>query len=275
MKWVRFHAVNRWFPAAAAAVLGVGLLTGCVAEVDTLESHPAEASAPEGVLDADELHGELRALIQEVSAEHGGRIGIAVATGDDVVRAGLSGHSWAWSTIKVPVALTADARDLAEEELIQASISQSDNDAAYLLSLLIEGDYGDLPHVPELNAEWPGETVWSLGEQAQFAAQLPCLDTVGTTYEAMGEVVDWQQVGLAQLPGAHFKGGWGQDTDTVYTLRQLGTAPVDGGVVGLAVITHPDDSTHATAEEILDEVGRGLKELIDAHSIAPATSCRE
>lgn len=271
MKWVRFRPVNRWFPAAAAAVMGFGLLTGCVAEVDTLEAPPEEVTTRDG-LSADELHGELKALIQEVNEEHGGRIGIAVATGEGVVRAGLSGNSWAWSTIKVPVALTADARGLADEELIQASISQSDNDAAYLLSLLIENDHGGLEHVPELE-EWPGETEWTLSEQAQFAAGLPCTDTVGTTYEAMGEIVDWQQVGLSRIPGARFKGGWGQDTDTVYTLRQLGTAPVGDGVVGLAVITHPDDSLHTTAEEILDEVGIGLRELLDARSIAPAVPC--
>lgn len=271
MKWVRFHPVNRWFPAAVAAVMGIGLLTGCVAEGDTLEAHPEEVTAGDH-LDAEELRGELRKLIREVSEEHGGRVGIAVATGDGVVRAGLSGNSWAWSTIKVPVALTADARGLAEEELIQASISQSDNDAAYLLSLLIENDHGGLRHVPEL-AEWPGETEWNLSEQAQFAAGLPCTDTVGTTYEAMGEIVDWQQVGLAQIPGARFKGGWGQDTATVYTLRQLGTVPVGDGVVGLAVITHPDDRLHTTAEEILDEVGLGLKELLEARSIGPADTC--
>ncbi|MCS5480835.1 hypothetical protein NYP18_14415 [Corynebacterium sp. YIM 101645] len=264
--------MNRWFPAAMVAVMGAGLMTGCVTEVGTLEAQLEEVTSSDH-LTAEELHGELRKLIQEVNEEHGGRIGIAVATGDGVVRAGLSGHSWAWSTIKVPVALAADARGLAEEELVQASISQSDNDAAYLLSLLIDNDHDGLPHVPEL-AEWPGETEWSLSEQAQFAAGLPCTDTVGTTYGAMGEIVDWQQVGLSQIPGARFKAGWGQDTDTVYTLRQLGTAPVDTGVVGLAVITHPDDGTHATAEEILDEVGLGLRELIDARSISPAVSCR-
>lgn len=266
-----FNPVNRWFPAAAAAVMGVGLLAGCVAEVGTLEVSPQEVTSGD-YLSAEELHGELRKLIQEVNGEHGGRIGIAVATGNGVVRAGLSGHSWAWSTIKVPVAVTADARDLAEEEMIQASISQSDNDAAYLLSVLIDNDHGGLRHVPELE-EWPGQTEWGLSEQARFAAGLPCADTVGTTYEAMGEIVDWQQVGLAQIPEARFKGGWGQDTDTVYTLRQLGTVPLDDGVVGLAVITHPDDQLHATAEKILDEVGLGLKELLDAHSIGPAVTC--
>jgi hypothetical protein len=273
VKWVGFPGVNRWFPPAAAVVLGAGLLAGCAADVGTVEAYPVEISSGD-FLDAEELQGELRALIRKVNEEHGGRIGIAVATGDDVVRAGLSGNSWAWSTIKVPVALTADARGVAGEDLIRASVSQSDNHAAYVLSVLIDGDHGGLPHVPEL-AEWPGETEWNLSEQAQFAAGLPCTDTVGTTYGAMGEIVDWQQVGLARIPDARFKGGWGQDTDTVYTLRQLGTAPVGDGVVGLAVITHPDDGLHATAEEILDEVGLGLRELLDARSIGPAVTCRK
>ncbi|QGU04499.1 hypothetical protein CETAM_06165 [Corynebacterium comes] len=247
---------------------------GCAADVDEPAARVANVApvAENGYLGPEELRQELRALIRDVNDEHGGRIGIAVATGEGVVHSGLSGNSWAWSTIKVPVAMAADDRGLATEELIEASISSSDNDAAYQLSVLIDGDYGNLRHAPTL-ADPPGETKWRLADQAQFAVLLPCTDTAGTTYGAMGEIVEWQQFGLANIPGAHFKGGWGYDTDTVYTLRQFGTADVDDGVVGLAIISHPDDGSHASAEEILDEVGSRLKELLDAHSIGPAATC--
>lgn len=264
--------MKRWFPGLAVVLLGAGLLAGCAEGVDKNEMPAVPVPEPTRP-GAEALGEELRALIREVNEDHGGRSGIAVATEDGVVHSGLSGNSWAWSTIKVPVALVADQRGLATDELIEAAISYSDNDAAYMLSELIDNDYGDLPHVPDL-AHPPGETNWSLADQARFASLLPCVDTVGTTYGAMGEIVEWQRRGLAEIPGVHFKGGWGYDTETVYTLRQFGTVDVDDGVVGLAVITHPDDGTHATAEAILDDLGRGLAELVDARSIGPAVSCR-
>lgn len=267
--------MNKWSLRVATSLLFAGVLSGCVAQVDTLEASPAPSArdAASGYLEAEELRGELRSLIRTVNERHGGRAGISVATGEGVVHAGLTGNSYAWSTIKVPVAMVVDERGAATEELIEASISRSDNDAAYQLFLLLEGDDGSLRHVPALE-ELPGETKWKLFDQAQFAAQLPCADTAGTTYRMMGEIVDWQQVGLSKLPDAHFKGGWGYDTDTVYTLRQLGTAKVEDGVIGLALITHPDDGSHATAEKILNELGEGLNKLIDAKSLGPAAACR-
>lgn len=254
-----------------------GLLAGCVSDVERQpdvdgRGDVVAAEEESTYLGPEGLRGELRSLIRDVNAEHGGRSGVAVATADGVAHSGLSGNSWAWSTIKVPVAVVADERGVATEELIEASISFSNNDAAYALSTLLEGDYGALPHVPEI-IEPPGETKWRLEDQALFATQLPCVDETGATYEAMGDIVEWQQRGLAEIPGAHFKGGWGYDTDTIYTLRQFGTAEVDGGVVGLALITHPDDGSHDTAEAILDDLGGGLKKLLDARSIGPAVTC--
>ncbi|NLA54838.1 MAG: hypothetical protein GX859_00850 [Corynebacterium humireducens] len=272
--------MNTWFSGlarvasrAVPALLGVGLLAGCVSDGAAEENVSPESAADSSLLTAEELRQELRALAREVGDGYGGRVGIAVATADGVTHVGLTGNSWSWSTIKVPVAVVADREEVATEALIGASISSSDNAAAYQLSRAIDGDLGDLPHTPELEA-LPGETKWSLVEQAQFAAELPCLDTVGTTYAAMADIVDWQQYGLAEIPDAHFKGGWGGDTSRVYTVRQLGTVPVGKGVVGLAVITHPDDNSHDTAVEILDAVGSGLAELIEAGAIGPAVTCR-
>lgn len=251
----------------------IGLLAGCVSNGAAGEQPPPEARPEPAPLSGPDLREELRDLARDVSAEHSGRVGIAVATAEGVTHVGLSGNSWAWSTIKVPVAVVADEQGVATEALIEASISTSDNAAAYQLSRAIDRDLGDLPHTPEV-APLPGETLWPLVEQAQFAAELPCLDTVGTTYEAMGEIVDWQRYGLAEILDAHFKGGWGSDTAEVFTVRQLGTVPVGKGAVGLAVLTHPDDNSHDTAVEILDAVGAGLAELIEADAIGPAVTCR-
>lgn len=265
--------MKKWWELGVA-LMCAGLVSGCASHGTAIEADAPEVVeiAPDGdpYLSAEELRAQLRDIAREISDEYGGRLGIAVTDGEDVVQVGLSGNSWAWSTIKVPVAVVADREGVATEELIVASISSSDNDAAYYLSAAIDMDLGDLGHVPELEP-LPGETPWSLVEQARFAAELPCVDEIGTTWDAMGDIVEWQDYGLGQIPGTHFKGGWGQDTPRVYTLRQLGAVPVDGGTVGIAVITHPDDADHDTATLILDEVGLRLAGLI--HDIAPGTTC--
>ena len=254
-------------------LLSAGLLAGCASHGVAGENTAAAPIDEPATLSLEELRGELLSLARTAGEEQGGRVGIAVATADGVAQAGLNGNSWSWSTIKVPVAVVADEQGVATEALIEASISVSDNAAAYQLSRAIDRDLGDLLHAPELEP-LPGETIWRLTEQAQFAAQLPCLDTVGTTYAAMGDIVEWQRYGLAEIDGARFKGGWGNDTDEVYTVRQLGTVPAGGGVVGVALITHPDDNSHDTAVEILDAVGRGLATLIAADALAPVEACR-
>lgn len=256
---------------AVVLPLCAGLLAACVSDGTAGES-AAEQTPVDAHHSPADLRAELLALATQVSADHGGRVGIAVATGEEVVHVGLTGNSYAWSTVKVPVAVVADREGVATEALIAASISNSDNAAAYQLSRAIDLDLDDLAHAPELEP-LPGETFWPLTEQALFAAQLPCLDTEGTTYEAMADIVDWQQYGLANIDGAHFKGGWGLDAPRVYALRQLGTVPVEGGLIGVALMTHPDDADHDTGVDILDALSLGLAELIDADAIAPATSC--
>lgn len=256
---------------AVVLPLCAGLLAACVSDGPSGES-AAETTPAVIHHDPADLRAELLALAKRVSADHGGRVGIAVATGEEVVHVGLTGNSFAWSTVKVPVAVVADRKGVATPELIAASISNSDNAAAYQLSWSIDHDLEGLAHAPELEP-LPGETFWPLPDQALFAAQLPCVDTEGTTYDSMADIVDWQQYGLANIDGAHFKGGWGLDTPRVYALRQLGTVPVEGGLIGVALITHPDDADHDTGVEILDALSLGLAKLIDAGAIAPATSC--
>ncbi|GAB3690752.1 hypothetical protein GCM10027595_01320 [Corynebacterium nasicanis] len=248
----------------------VGLLAGCVRDGAAEDLH--QEAAAEDMLNAAAMREELFALAAEVGADHGGRVGIAVATGEDVIHVGLSGNSYAWSTIKVPVAVVADREGVATDDLIEAAISSSDNEAAYYLSQAIDHDLADLDHAPEL-AELPGETFWTLKEQAQFAAQLPCVDTAGTTYAAMADIVDWQQYGLANIKGAHFKGGWGLDGPMLYAVRQIGTVPVKGGYVGVAIMSYPDDGDHDTGVDILDALSLGIADLIDTHALGSAAIC--
>ncbi|WIM72504.1 hypothetical protein QP028_00110 [Corynebacterium suedekumii] len=164
------------------------------------------------------------------------------------------------------MAIAADKQDLVVDGVIGQAISASDNDAAYQLRVL--ADEVHMPGVPEL-ADPMGRTEWPVAEQAEFAVRIPCIDTSGTTYDAMADIVEWQDYGLGDLPGARFKGGWGPDTDTVYTLRQFGTIPTDDGLFGVALIVHPDDNTHDTAEAMVVDLVAALQERISA-AVFPA-----
>ncbi|MDO5668936.1 MAG: hypothetical protein Q4G50_02920 [Corynebacterium sp.] len=244
------------------ALLCLGL-AGCGVEGDVDKQEAPEQPAID-------LQAELIDIARAAAAT-GGRVGIALATGDEVIHVGLSGESWAWSTIKVPLAIEAERRDVAGE-LIDPTITLSDNNTSYQLARNIDFDLSELPHVPELDP-LPGETLWPLREQAQFAAEIPCLDTGGSTYAAMAEIVDWQSYGLAEIDGARFKGGWGIDAPHQYSIRQLATVPVDGGYIGIAVQTYPDDASHDQGMAVLDVIGQKLDQLIDAHDLTPAAIC--
>ncbi|MDO5512846.1 hypothetical protein [Corynebacterium sp.] len=258
-------------PGAVVLLLSAGLVAGCVADT-TAEETPVEPVDDGTSLERVDLRAELRTLVAEVSADHGGRVGLALATGDEVVHVGLTGTSFAWSTVKVPIAVAAEREGVATEALIEASISNSDNAAAYQLARAVDLELGDLDFVPELEP-LPGETFWPLTEQAQFAADLPCVDTEGATYAAMADIVDWQRYGLANIDGAHFKGGWGLDAPQVYGVRQIGTVPAGDGHIGVAMIAYPDDANHDTGTDILDALSLGLAELIDAGDVAPTAIC--
>ncbi|RNE48302.1 hypothetical protein C5L39_07175 [Corynebacterium alimapuense] len=251
----------------------LNLLAGCAeasldAELPPVQTFTEQAQQT-AVLPVEE---NLTRLINDIEAVHGGTVGIAVAGADGVVQVGDLGDSDAWSTIKVPVAITADAAGLADPELIEAAITVSDNDAAYLLRLQV--DQTELPYVPELE-ELMGETHWLLADQAQFATNLSCLDTVGTTYDAMGRIVEWQDIGLGLIPEAHFKSGWGQETDDIYTYRQFGSVQTLDGALGLAVIAHPGDNTPETAEAMIQELGQGLSVLLESGLLGSGINCVE
>ena len=180
----------------------------------------------------------------------------------------------AWSTSKVPVAIASSRDNEWVADLVPTMISESDNDAAETLWVAMGGPNDAAAAVNEVLAEGgdvttefdamvaPGDTPWELEDQAAFAANLSCIDGAEPVLEAMGEIVDYQSYGLGQIDGARFKGGWGPDDEGGYLSRQLGTIPVEGGVVGVAIAARPEDATDETGREMLD----ALAEAIAGHA---------
>ena len=85
----------------------------------------------------------------------------------------------------------------------------------------------------------------------------------------MGEIAEDHKYGLGLLKGSAFKGGWGPDDEGVFTMRQLGV--VDG--VGIAMYVHPEDDTESGGRAMLDDMARGLRELLAEGALRGGGSC--
>lgn len=280
----------------AALVLGLVALTSVTAcsgptEVASKPS-PKESPRPDESANYD-VRAALRKVVTEVESEFDVRAGVSVADREGTVNAGLRGEEPAWSTVKVPIAIAA-LRDGASPELVDLAIKESDNDAAYALWSHVrwtEGDAGSA--VTELLKEYGstgefeepfGYSTWLLEDQAEFGAHLPCIPEAEQVYDAMDDIVEWQDNGLDKLPNTRAKGGWGlSEYDNGYTHRQIGvretTASGTGkkSTVGLAVeVTMPGEY----AEEAIPAlnvlaagVDRVVTEALEAGALKPVEGC--
>ena len=280
---------------AAAVALGLAVATtaaGCSApDRDAVQEAPETSS--EGVKNSYDLDAELRAVVADVESEYDVQAGVSVADRQGTFNAGLRGEEPAWSTVKVPIAIAA-LRDEASPELVDLAIKESDNDAAYALWSHVrwtEGDAGSA--VKALLKEYDssgefeepfGYSTWLLEEQAKFGAHLPCISEAAQVYDAMDDIVEWQDNGLDRLPHTRAKGGWGlSEEDNGYTHRQIGVRETEGvgkdadGTVGLAIeVTMPGDY----AEEAIPAlnllaagVDRVVTEALGEGALKPLVGC--
>ena len=301
---------SRWRRARAAIALMAGMtgvvpLAACApgngAAVLEAEGQPAsalrtQAVAPSPADDTAEqdLRAGLQELIEQVDAAHDGEVGVSVTTPEGLVSAGDVEVAKAWSTIKVPIAIAAMQKEVGTELQVEDTISYSGNEeAAALWAALGGGEQaaatvdsllwrnGGIAHTRTTVDEYPGEATpigfipWSLEGQATFASRLPCIPGVETVWEAMGNIAPWQRAGLGEIDGMHFKGGWSEeeDEDYSYTYRQFGALPTEEGTLGVAIIAHPEDGSHATASEMLNDLAQGIEELIDDGLLVAPDTC--
>jgi hypothetical protein len=121
-----------------------------------------------------------------------------------------------WSTIKVALAIAALRSDQPRaQDLVVKVITESDNpaseqlwsqlgepaDAAQKLQAII-AESGDTVTVVESRRVRPGftafgQTQWTLGGQARFTAQLPCIPDAATVVELMCSLSTGQRWGPA------------------------------------------------------------------------------
>lgn len=225
-----------------------------------------------------------------LESEHDGEVAVALtAVGAEAepMTFGALDSPEAWSTMKVPIAVAVERTDAAEDlrSTMEAAISSSDNDAAQTLwdalgssssareaTQDVIDDYGAASTetgpvlIEETGTEF-GMLAWSVGDQARFAAALPCDSEAAPVYEAMGEITEEHAWGLGQFDGAHFKGGWGDDEEGS-DVRQLGVIDTAAGSVGVAIAYQGSDYDEGVAA--LDDTATWLQENVDH---LPAGSC--
>jgi hypothetical protein len=216
----------------------------------------------------------------EVSAGLSGQVGVAIA-GDQGVRVlGLWNQGPAWSTVKVPLAIAGLRKSQdAAKPYVAPAIKESNNDAAEAIwsqlgttdeaaaavqAVLRDG--GDSETVVQSERVRPGYTpfgqsIWSLADQAQFAASLPCVEGSQIVLDDMRNLGANQQWGLALREDSAAKGGWGPSEHGTYLVRQLSVIATPSGSLGIALSAVPNDGTFETG---VAQIGK-LAEWVNNH----------
>ncbi len=169
------------------------------------------------------------------------------------------------------------ARDPTErdEELIDAALTASDNDAALALwdrlgppeaaaaavedVLASAGDTATKVETQVLRAGFTpfGQTRWSLAAQVQLMAALPDLPHSEAIRSRLRRVVPEQRWGLGALgEDVELKGGWGPDPGGRHLIRQMGIVRGSGLAVALAAV--PADGSFESGTGALDRLAEWL-----------------
>jgi hypothetical protein len=225
-----------------------------------------------------------------VSKDYDAKVGVAISAGEEKISAGDKGEGPAWSTIKVPIAITA-LQDGADPSLVDLAIKESDNDAAYALWSQVQWEEGVASEAVEkllrehgsnasIEDDAFGYSTWPLQEQANFGAQLPCIKEAEYVHEVLNDIVEWQNVGLSKHTSTRAKSGWGLDENSNdYTFRQFGVHEKDGKRVGVAlsVIVEGEDyeSGSAAIDDLADDVLKVIDKSIEDEKLEPDSSCED
>ena len=225
----------------------------------------------------------LRSSFDTLEATLAGVVGVGFAPvgGSDVTLFGKWTDGVAWSTIKVPLAISAIRQaGSAANAYTTPAITQSDNPAAEQLWSLL-GDPAAAAHAVQAVLREAGDTTtqvqsqrvrpgytafgqtqWSMQQQTLFTARLPCLPAAAAVVALMGTLASDQQWGLARIEGAATKAGWGPDTAGAYLVRQLGVLATSRGQTAITLAAKPNDGTFAGGISILDQLTTWIRGIL-------------
>lgn len=289
----------RWCTSLRSKHIGVaalvGLLSGCTIPTDrdvpeaaaptttVVVVKPATSTAVPTSAEVTTSAAQSTAATLDVSdivAAHGGRLGVAIVDGANVVTAGELTTGSAWSTMKVPVALAAARNGTASADLVRSAITSSDNAAAQSLwdslgdpataGQKTAAEIAAIAQAPQVNTVVTrpgfssfGQTNWALKEQAQFGYQLACHPLAQTVVPGMGSIDAGQSYGLGMV-GANFKGGWGPEPSGAYLVRQFGWVETPSGRVGVAIAAIAPDGSYGSGQAMLNEAAQRVQQFVSA-----------
>jgi hypothetical protein len=265
----RSRGLRAWLPLTLAVAT---VISGCAG----IQPDPrvAVASSPGGASAKRLSADDLRKDFEDFAAKLPGEVALAwaaVGSRHEVQSLGSVRDEAAWSTAKVPLGvarlrLAGGKLNDKTSEVLRRAITRSDNAAAKTLwqglgtpqqAVALMGkvvrDAGD--EATSFNTAEFGLSPWTVPNQAQFAAGLPCIPDGPSVLDLMDEVIPQQSWGLGKtgLP-AQFKGGWGIGPHGLL-VRQLGVLTTsDGGQIGVAIATMPHTKTTSVAESNMDAV---------------------
>lgn len=195
----------------------------------------------------------------------------------------------AWSTMKVPLVITAyRAEDPPRvTDTMKAAITESDNAAAESIweglgdpviaahkveAILREAGDNTTVQSQKVRPEYTafGQTIWSLTNEARFTAFAVCDNRNAPIFTLMGQVEPDQSWGIGGVPGTQFKGGWGPARDGQYLVRQIGIIKTPTGRIAVAIAAQPASGSFADGTHDLTEVAHWLTDHIGE---LPAGEC--
>lgn len=233
--------------AALFAVLPLALVScsGPGSPSSAPSDEPAATTAPDATanLNLDGLDEKIAAIEEKTHTQ----LSFSLFDGTRATNSGSGGALPAWSTIKVPIALTAwehcDDKDFVLEQT-RAAIEWSDNDSAYALWRCIGSDDEASRLVGEEIARSGvsvhvepafGTTTWPNPAQARYAQHLASIPADNPVIQEMHKIDEDHSYGLGTIADLPFKGGWSDDTDGSFHVRQLGFFTLSGSGAGSEV----------------------------------------
>ncbi|MER0101249.1 hypothetical protein [Corynebacterium sp. KPL2734] len=204
---------------AILATVSLAAVAACSSPEQAADTAGEGASASVSAKADAALTKDLGRAVESLSKDYDAHVGVAISAGEEKISAGDTGDGPAWSTIKVPIAITA-LQDGADPSLVDLAIKESDNDAAYALWSQVQWEEGVASEAVEkllrehdskasIEADAFGYSTWPLQEQANFGAQLPCIKEAEYVHEVLNDIVEWQSVGLSKHASTRAKSGWG------------------------------------------------------------------
>lgn len=208
--------------------------------------------------------------------------------GEPITVAPWNGEVFAWSTIKVPLSVTAIRNGLGAELApdIAAALTVSDNDAAERIwaalgsgeeaASKVQAILDDPATVVQAERIRPpytpfGQTKWLLDNQARFLSGLACQtdDAATQVLTLMGQVASdtW---GLGRIPGTKFKGGWGPGAQSGYLVRQFGVLTDDSGAPTAVVAVVVEPGSFGEGQQDMNTIAQWLT---DNRAQLPTGAC--